>query len=344
MIRIKTVKRIGSKRNWTSKISFFFFCLWKSTFLLTLSLFFVYYSVGSILRPGRFRRDPRQLEEEEEMWFNDDEYEDENSHANSAGNLTAQQAGHPPLTSTPPSSSTSPISGSPQQSGLLEGSPGQGGSPILSGTSPNVSSASSPLEAAAAVAANAGASVGFSAVISDTVTQSGGDPSLTSVSETEANRANLTEKPGATGKTRALVDYEGDSDEEEEEEEDEDYEDESSAEMLSRVSSLRNQVVLTPNATQNSESANESPVVSSTVETEPAKGPAENLSQSDHEPQKPTNGDHHGEAVNGKILKDGGESVKRITEEDEELPAAKRLKLENEIPEVTCQEEPSPES
>merc|ERR1712012_860545 len=34
-------------------------------------------NVGSILRQGRFRRDPRQLEEEEEMWFNDDEYEDD---------------------------------------------------------------------------------------------------------------------------------------------------------------------------------------------------------------------------------------------------------------------------
>ena len=29
------------------------------------------------MRQGRFRRDPRQLEEEEEMWFNDDEYEDD---------------------------------------------------------------------------------------------------------------------------------------------------------------------------------------------------------------------------------------------------------------------------
>ena len=42
-------------------------------------------SVNSILRPGRFRRDPRQLDEEEEMWFNDDEYEDENGpNANSS--------------------------------------------------------------------------------------------------------------------------------------------------------------------------------------------------------------------------------------------------------------------
>merc|ERR1739848_682318 len=45
-------------------------------------------NVNSILRPGRFRRDPRQLEEEEEMWFNDDEYEEENG-PNSNSNTSA---------------------------------------------------------------------------------------------------------------------------------------------------------------------------------------------------------------------------------------------------------------
>jgi hypothetical protein len=30
-------------------------------------------SVGSILRQSRFRRDPRQMDEDEEMWFNEDE-------------------------------------------------------------------------------------------------------------------------------------------------------------------------------------------------------------------------------------------------------------------------------
>lgn len=34
-------------------------------------------SVPSILRNSRYRRDQRQLEEEEEMWFNDEEEFDE---------------------------------------------------------------------------------------------------------------------------------------------------------------------------------------------------------------------------------------------------------------------------
>lgn len=34
-------------------------------------------SVPSILRTGRLRREPRQLDEEEEMWFNEDEDFDE---------------------------------------------------------------------------------------------------------------------------------------------------------------------------------------------------------------------------------------------------------------------------
>lgn len=41
---------------------FFFFCM--------------FYSVPSILRSNRFRRDARTLEEDEEMWFNEDEEEE----------------------------------------------------------------------------------------------------------------------------------------------------------------------------------------------------------------------------------------------------------------------------
>ena len=38
----------------------------------------IYFSVSLIMRNSRYRRDPRQLEEDEEMWFNDeDEIEDE---------------------------------------------------------------------------------------------------------------------------------------------------------------------------------------------------------------------------------------------------------------------------
>ena len=40
-------------------------------------LFFLFYSTPSILRNNRIRRDARSLEEEEEMWFdNDDDFED----------------------------------------------------------------------------------------------------------------------------------------------------------------------------------------------------------------------------------------------------------------------------
>lgn len=36
----------------------------------------MFYSVPSILRSNRFRRDARTLEEDEEMWFNEDEEEE----------------------------------------------------------------------------------------------------------------------------------------------------------------------------------------------------------------------------------------------------------------------------
>ena len=39
----------------------------------------VFSSVGSILRQSRFRRDPRQMDEDEEMWFNEDEDDFDNS-------------------------------------------------------------------------------------------------------------------------------------------------------------------------------------------------------------------------------------------------------------------------
>ena len=43
-------------------------------------------SVGSILRPGRFKRDPREMDEDEEMWFNDDEFDNDNSGASNGSN------------------------------------------------------------------------------------------------------------------------------------------------------------------------------------------------------------------------------------------------------------------
>ena len=49
-------------------------------------------SVGSILRPGRFKRDPREMDEDEEMWFNDDEFDNDNNASNgSNGGDNAQE-------------------------------------------------------------------------------------------------------------------------------------------------------------------------------------------------------------------------------------------------------------
>merc|ERR1719369_1145170 len=52
-------------------------------------------NVGSILRQGRFRRDPRQLEEEEEMWFNDEDYEDDAPTSASATNAASPTVATP---------------------------------------------------------------------------------------------------------------------------------------------------------------------------------------------------------------------------------------------------------
>ena len=50
--------------------------------------------MGSILRPGKFRRDPRQLDEEEEMWFNDDDYEPDDPNGNSGAGPGSSPSSH----------------------------------------------------------------------------------------------------------------------------------------------------------------------------------------------------------------------------------------------------------
>lgn len=91
-------------------------------------------NVGSILRQGRFRRDPRQLEEEEEMWFNDDEYEDD----------------------TPSSASTTPAMASAASAVVasnVSSSSNNADSAIANNTSSSSSPVDQPLAAAAALAA-----------------------------------------------------------------------------------------------------------------------------------------------------------------------------------------------
>ena len=70
----------------------------------------MYFSVNSILRPGRFRRDPRQLDEEEEMWFNDDEYEDDTGpNTNSTNSPSGQTVTSPGNSIVSQSASVSPV-------------------------------------------------------------------------------------------------------------------------------------------------------------------------------------------------------------------------------------------
>ena len=45
-------------------------------------------SVGSILRPGRFKRDPREMDEDEEMWFNDDEFDNDGANGSNGDTAT----------------------------------------------------------------------------------------------------------------------------------------------------------------------------------------------------------------------------------------------------------------
>lgn len=56
--------------------------LWKGFRFITFIVFFfqrnIIFSVPSILRNSRYRRDQRQMDEEEEMWFNEDDEFDDN--------------------------------------------------------------------------------------------------------------------------------------------------------------------------------------------------------------------------------------------------------------------------
>jgi len=223
-------------------------------------------NVNSILRPGRFRRDPRQLDEEEEMWFNDDEYEDENGPSTNSSS-TSGQATSPANTNLSQSASLSPnnstqahqpITGSnnsPNISGLSNSSP-TGGSPILGGTNnAAVSSAvslaaaaavaacgaaaSSPLAAAAAVAASAGATVGFSAVVDGVV--AGDSDEGVMIPQNLEDKEDGT-KPTINSVKKALVDYDSDEDEDEDEEEDEVCEDDEGRVESNRQSDMQDEV------------------------------------------------------------------------------------------------------
>jgi len=109
-------------------------------------------NVGSILRQGRFRRDPRQLEEEEEMWFNEDDYDDDSP--TSASSTAA--AGSASAGATQNASSGG-------ASALLDSAPvtSSGINPPIVNSENALNSNDTPLAQAAAVAAAAGTAVGF---------------------------------------------------------------------------------------------------------------------------------------------------------------------------------------
>jgi len=266
-------------------------------------------NVNSILRPGRFRRDPRQLDEEEEMWFNDDEYEDENGpNANSSSTsgqvINAVNSNISQSTSVGPNCSTQvhqSITGSnnsPTISGLPSTSP-TGGSPLLGGSNnAAVSSAvslaaaaavaacgaaaSSPLAAAAAVAASAGATVGFSAVVDGVV--AGDSDTSVMISQGLEGQTILSDKEdgskpilsGALSNVKkALVDYDSDEDEDEDDDDDEVCEDDDGREVdNNRQSDLKDEIAFSSTANDNATTGaleNKGVKPADTIEANPPK-------------------------------------------------------------------------
>merc|ERR550539_1826306 len=177
------------------------------------------------------------------MWFNDDEYEEEENSPNSNSNTSAGHSATSPnnaIVSHSPSLSPSNISqsqqtlagspNSPAASVLANASSPTGGSPILGGSN-NVgvasavslaaaaavaacgAAASSPLAAAAAVAASAGATVGFSAVVDGVVAANTDTNPLIQQSvdgQTILSGKEEGGKPTLAAVKKALVDYDSD--------------------------------------------------------------------------------------------------------------------------------------
>jgi len=214
-------------------------------------------NVGSILRQGRFRRDPRQLEEEEEMWFNDDDYDEDvptSASAANAASASTSSAAAQPAASAAASTSADPNSA---ETATTAGATSLAASNVSSSSSATTSSDLSnsatgsgdtgsgdagPLAAVAAVAAVAGSSVGGfnsqqgqqqSSVTSTTNTGTGASNEVLSMAELAKGKLSESDRARAssptvkltpltnTKKVMALVDYDADSDEEEADDESE---------------------------------------------------------------------------------------------------------------------------
>ena len=148
---------------------------------MIINFSFFCFSVGSILRQGRFRRDPRQLEEEEEMWFNDDDYDEDVPTSASAANAASASTSSAASAAQPAAASAASTSAADPNAAETATTPASGATSLAAS---NVSSSSSattssdlsnsatgsgqdtgsgdagPLAAVAAVAAVAGSSVG----------------------------------------------------------------------------------------------------------------------------------------------------------------------------------------
>merc|ERR1712029_894173 len=188
-------------------------------------------NVGSILRPGKFRRDPRALDEEEEMWFNDDDYEDDNGNAAAATASAAVQASAVNAGSAAAMGALEHASMSAMQSTMQSVTgmctPNTAAPATLQdhaaamSSSSGGASAASPLEAAAAVAATAGASVGFSAVV-DSVCTGESERHNMAASTSGSGSTGSSGSSGSSAKKSSLVDYDSDEDDEVDDEDDED--------------------------------------------------------------------------------------------------------------------------
>jgi protein phosphatase-4 regulatory subunit 3 len=188
-------------------------------------------NVGSILRQGRFRRDPRQLEEEEEMWFNEDDYGDDDSPTSASATSASSGSGSPVAVSAAAAAAAAVANSSPTVSPASA-------AVNVSPSSADTLNSETPLAAAAAVAAAAGTAVGFVTASNLTSSQHQQCSSITStglaagdisaknaaavfseINTVKANDKGTEGKVSPNNLKKSLVDYGPDSDEEDSDEE-----------------------------------------------------------------------------------------------------------------------------
>ncbi|XP_016843430.1 serine/threonine-protein phosphatase 4 regulatory subunit 3 isoform X2 [Nasonia vitripennis] len=183
-------------------------------------------SVPSILRNSRYRRDQRQLDEEEEMWFNEEEDFDEGEAVVPAA--TADLV--PPTSAKKQPSSPNSVAGS----GIVDNPNKDGSSPphqqqhsppqqqqqtILNNNTSN--SNVSAVVAAAVTTTTVTTQQQINSGVSSTISGTNDLPVVSVTAEAMNSSATISavDKTGSNIFKKGLVDYEGDSDEEDEESE-----------------------------------------------------------------------------------------------------------------------------